>query len=178
MSCVKVTSVVLVNDPTPWQVTGLLKPQNEHKANYCIPVFTYCICQWVLTLAFVSLSYYNWGICLVKSLVVYFPFVAAKRASHFLSLQGFWLFNFNTFPASNSRAAETGNPLVATPREMASWGYPKRSRARSAPLPLAGRHGHNLEKKSEWIGFRGKNKAKISQIICELKIDNSIGCTE
>lgn len=151
MSCVKVTSVVMVNDLTPWQVTGLLKPQNEHKANYCIPVFTYCIHQWVITLAFVSLSYYNWGICLVKSLVVYFLFVAAKRTSHFLSLQGFWLFNFNTFPAPKNKAVETGNPLVGTRIEMASQEYLERGRARTAQG-----QGHNLEKRSGWEALRGE----------------------
>lgn len=59
VSCVKVTRVVVVNDLTPWWVTGLLKLQDEHKANYCIPVFTFCIRQWVITLAFASLTYYN-----------------------------------------------------------------------------------------------------------------------
>lgn len=142
VSCVKITTVVMVNDPTPLWVTGLLKPQNEHEANYCIPVFTYCIRQRVITPAFASLSYYNWGVCLVKSLVVYFLFVAAKRTSHFLSLQGFWLFNFNIFPDFKGKAVETGNPLVTTPSEMASKRYLEQGRAptpQGCPLPWAGR---------------------------------------
>lgn len=171
----------MVNDPTPWQVTGLLKPQNEHKANYCIPVFTYCIRQWVITLAFASLSYYNWGICLVKSLVVYFLFVAAKRTSHFLSLQGFWLFNFHTFPASKGKAVETGNLRVVTGREMASWGCLEQGRARTAQgctLPRAGRRGRSLEKRHGWEVLRGKKIGPIQVgAICESKIASSRGCT-
>lgn len=172
MSCVKITTVVVVNDLTPLQVTGLLRPQNEHEANYCIPVFTYCIHQWVITPVFASLSYYNWGVCLVKSLVVYFLFVAAKRTSHFLSLQGFWLFNFNIFPDFKGKAVETRNPRVTTPSEMASRRYLEQGRALTAqgcPPPWASRE----------IRVRRVKREKTGPVwvreICESKIANSRG---